>query len=149
MIKFKTKIEGLEEVIRRIEDYSKTMGDDIDEELSVGAQNIAQRARQDAPIGRTGALGNYIRASVTERYNKQVEAFAPYSAYVEFGTGSRVFEAKSGFMFTPEMKEFAHEFYVNGKGRQPAQPFLFPAFEVEKLEIIRRIRAILLKSIRV
>ncbi len=146
-------MEGLESVIKNIEAYSIELGTAVDEELSTGAINIAERARADAPIGKTGALGNYVKASTGEKYNKTVDVFAPYAAYVEFGTGSRVFEsilgANKGFQFSDDMKEFAMEFYVSGKGRMPASPFLVPAFEIEKVNIIKNIRSILLKNVRV
>lgn len=149
MIKFKAKISGLSQVLKQVEAYSKNMADEIDNELSVAAQNVASRAAVYAPVGRTGALGGFINADTSKRFDKTITAHAPYAAYVEFGTGSRVFEANSGFMFTPEMKEFAREFYVNGMGRMPASPFMFPALEIERMDLVKSIRAVLLKGVRI
>lgn len=149
MIKFKAQIKGLKEVIQKIEAYDKKLGNDVSTELDNGARNMASMAKAMAPMGRAGALKSTIGFSSLDKYNKEVFANAPYAAYVEFGTGSKVFQAKSGFMFTPEMRTFAMEFYVNGMGRMPARPFMFPALEAEKVEIIKRVRAILLKDLKI
>lgn len=148
MIRFKTKITGLREVIKKVEAYNQKMGDDISVALDNGVQFAVSQAKQLAPIGRTGALGGFISADLSRKYDKSFTAHAPYSAYVEFGTGSRVFQAKSGFMFTPEMKAFAREFYVNGMGRMPASPFMFPALELAKVEIIKNIKKVLLGPVK-
>lgn len=137
---FKAEIKGLQQVRQRIEKFSKALSDDVDEILSEGAHNIAEAARNNAPKGATGALKASISADTTEKWNKTISANVPYAAYVEFGTGSHVFENKIGFDFAPEVKAFAEEFYVNGKGRQMATPYLFPALESEKLRIIQNIK---------
>lgn len=49
-----------------------------------------------------------------------------YAAYVEFGTGLFASQYLSGM--PKEIKTYAFTFYVNGKGRMPAQPFLIPAY---------------------
>lgn len=147
MVKFKVKIEGLDRVIKQIEAYDKKLGDDVSAELEKGAQFASEKAKQLAPNGESGRLKSSIGFASIDKYNKMFFASAPYAAYVEFGTGSRVFESKSGFAFTPEMREFAREFYVNGMGRMPATPFMFPALEIAKLEIIKNVRSLLLKGI--
>lgn len=47
--------------------------------------------------------------------------FLPMGAYMEFGTGVYVKVA-------PEWKDYAWQFYVNGKGRLRATPYLYPAY---------------------
>lgn len=138
---FTSRVEGLAGVLKRIEAYDKKLSDDIDEVLDEGVQNMASKAKSLAPHGKNGLLQSSIGFSSVSKFNKQFFALAPYAAYVEFGTGSRVFE--SSYQFTDEAKEFAKEFYINGMGRMPASPFMFPAFESEKIEIIKKIRDIL------
>lgn len=135
---FKTKIQGLAGVLKKIESYDKKLAVDVDNILSQGAINIADRAAQLAPVGKSGALGNYIRADTSQKFNKSVSVFAPYAAFVEFGTGSRVFD--TGFNFTPEMRAYAMDFYVSGRGRLPPSPFLFPAYTEEVIKIKERIK---------
>lgn len=142
MIKIKT--EGFNELLRAMDNYSKDLGDQVDVILSNGAQNIESEARAAAPRGNTGALASSISSNVSERFNKRVSVEVPYAAYVEFGTGIRVFENKIGFVYSPELQSYANEFFVNGKGTMPATPFLFPAFENKKQEIINQIKEALL-----
>ena len=139
-MRFQAKIQGLASVIKKIEAYDKKLGEGVSIELRTAVDNAATTARSLAPTGATNLLRSSIGSNEIDKYNKSFFANAPYAAYVEFGTGSMVFKAKSGFMFTPEMREFAKEFYVNGKGRQPATPFMFPALEQEKVKVIGRIK---------
>src|SRR5690606_16361151 len=62
-----------------------------------------------------------LKANQGIRY--RVVATENYSAYVEFGTGDRV-------EVPPGLEDWAMQFYVNGQGSTPAQPFLYPAFQV-------------------
>lgn len=143
MAVFKTNIQGLAQLKAKLDNYSKQLSTDVDGILSDGAMSIAANARARAPKGNQGKLPASIRADVSIPFNKTIEATAPYAAFVEFGTGSRVFENKIGFDFTPEIREFAKEFYVNGMGRLPASPFMFPALEQGKVQIIREVKQLL------
>lgn len=58
--------------------------------------------------------GTSAKASIRQNLN-------PMGAYIEFGTGVFVTVA-------PEWKDMAWQFYVNGKGRLHAHPYLYPAF---------------------
>lgn len=140
---FKGNIQGLAQLKAKLEQYNKALSVDVDGILSDGAVSIAANARARAPKGNQGKLQASIRYDVSEPFQKTIEATAPYAAYVEFGTGSRVFENKIGFDFAPEVKEFALEFYVNGLGRLPATPFMFPALEQEKVQIIKEVKKLL------
>src|SRR5688572_8350269 len=135
---FKVKIDGLESVLKKVEKYDKALGEGVINVLSEGAENIAANARARAPKGRTKRLANSIIADTSQPYRKSVSVFAPHAPFVEFGTGSRVFD--SPFQFTPAMKEYAMDFFVSGKGRMPAAPFLFPAYTAEIIQIRNRLR---------
>jgi HK97 gp10 family phage protein len=139
---FKTEIKGLKELQVKLEQYDKNLANKIDEQLSIGAENIAVLAKSKAPVGRSGKLGASISADVSQRFSKSISVGVPYGAFVEFGTGSKVFKTPE-FNFTPEMKAYALEFFVSGKGKQPASPFLFPSLEIEKKRIIFRIKEVL------
>lgn len=145
---FKGEIQGLGKVIARIAAIDKGLATGVDNILTQGAINIQNRAKQLAPVGRSAQLGHFIFADVTGHNTKEIDAFAPYAPYVEFGTGIRVFQSKSGFEFTDEMKAYAKEFYVNGKGRQPAQPFMFPALETERPRILAAVKQLFFGNIK-
>ena len=140
---FKAKIEGLNDVLKKIEQYDKALAEGVDLELTEAAVNIANKARVAAPKGNSGQLAASIGSDVSRKYNKSVFASAPYSAYVEFGTGAKVF--KGPFQFTPSMKAYAREFYISGKGKLPAMPYLFPAYTAEVIELRKRLKRLFFK----
>lgn len=110
----------------------------VDTELAQGAINVANHARSLAPQGKTGKLKASIFADTSQPFNKTVGSNLWYAPFVEFGTGVNVF--KTNFRFTPEMRDYAKEFFVTGKGFAYPVPYLFPAVEAERKEIVKRIR---------
>lgn len=84
----------------------------------------------------------YLRNSIQFNTVTPLEAFinvnAFYAAYVEFGTGQYVFYGEP--YITPEIEEYAREFYVNGKGKLYPRPYLFPAYEKNRLLLIERLK---------
>ena len=136
---FKAKFTGLKEVITRLEQFDKKLALGVDEELSKGALNISLQARLRCPKGRRQRIASSIAADIASKYRKTVTVGVSFAPFVEFGTGVRVFQTPE-FNFTPEMREYAREFYVNGLGKEPARPFLLPSFEVEKPQILKRIK---------
>jgi HK97 gp10 family phage protein len=135
---FQVEVQGLSQLKKKLDNFDKNLSTGVDEELSVGAINIENKARQLAPHGKTGELGASIFSNVSRPFQKEVGSSLFYAPFVEFGTGVNVF--KGPFEFTPEMRAFAREFFVSGKGILPAQPFLFPALIEEKPNIIKRIK---------
>lgn len=136
---YNVNISGLDATIKKIESYNKELADWIDAELTVTAENTALMARVKAPIGRSGHLASSISANVSVRFSKTVSVSAIYAPYVEFGTGSRVFKT-GDFTFTPEMKAYAMEFFVTGRGKEFPQPYLFPALEINKKRFMARLK---------
>lgn len=61
-----------------------------------------------------------------------------YAAYVEFGTGQ--YAAAYVPTLDPEFQALARTFYVNGKGRMRAQPYLIPAYLQEGKRLADRLR---------
>ena len=85
--------------------------------------NTANDAKTLAPSG----IASTITTSEIEN-GARIEVNHPQAAYVEFGTGDKVFN-----QFTPndsgdegEYRKYAKEFYISGKGKMPQQPYLFP-----------------------
>lgn len=136
---FNVEIKGLNQVLSNTEKYSKDLANGIDQELSTAAENVAVMAKVRAPKGRTGELVSSISANISTKFSKSISASAPHAPFVEFGTGVRVFKTPE-FNFTPEVRAYAREFFVSGKGRQFPHPFLFPSLEVEKPRLITRIK---------
>lgn len=118
-------IEGLDRTVRDllnfgvdgenlVKDLTEATGRDIEADAKMNAARV-QGAPPDliqkiAYIERDGGLS----AEVTQN-------LLPEGAYVEFGTGTFVVVAD-------EWKDMAWQFYVNGKGRLPAAPYMYPAY---------------------
>lgn len=135
---FTMKAGSLEKVLKNIENYDKKVALGIDHELSEAAENVAALAKIHAPNPKIAAT---IQAVTTKPYSKSVEVNHKRAAYEEFGTGRYVFQ--SAYKFTSEQKAFAKLFYVNGLGTTPANPYLFPAFDVEIPKLLSRIKKVL------
>jgi hypothetical protein len=90
--------------------------------------NIALKAASDAPRDVTvSANANTVTAS------------GPLAAYYEFGTGT------DAAMYIPSTlpthwDEYAYSFYKTGEGTLKHKPYLFPAYESERLELIKKIK---------
>src|ERR1043165_8839241 len=97
----------------------------IDQELRIFGEETVGTAKTLSPIDE-----GTLRSSITyEKRPLEVEIIAAvfYAAYVEFGTG--VFAAAYVPSLPAPLQEYAKTFFVNGKGRVPARPFLIPAIE--------------------
>ena len=126
-------------LINKFKKLSKDAEDIVQEELVVTLDNIYNRSQTKAPAD-MGAGGG-IRGSAFKDVGKLTGAVGyknKYAPYQEFGTGANVDIPKG-------LEEYAMEFYVNGKGRLPANPFLFPAFFDETKDFVKRLRAELLR----
>ena len=73
--------------------------------------------------------------SFTDTIKKAIirQNFLPMGAYMEFGTGVYVKVA-------PEWKDMAWQFYVNGKGRLHATPYMYPAFIKGRSNLLRLLK---------
>lgn len=93
--------------------------------------NIALTAIQLAPED-TAQLINSIKAE-----NSSVIVEAPYSGYVEFGTGP--YAAEYVETLPDEWKEEAFKFFVSGKGHTQAHPFFYPAVQQHQNDIYEEV----------
>lgn len=96
---------------------------------------VAREAQGLAPYDQ-GDLRASIRGfmdAAAQAILGRVEAAAPHAPYVEFGTGARV-------AIPAGLEQAARKFYVDGSGNSPAQPFLFPAFEMHRADFVRAIK---------
>lgn len=99
-------------------------------DIEADAKNRAS-AIPDAPP----EIKQMISNSITNNgYTAKISQNAlPMGAYIEFGTGVFVTVA-------PEWKDMAWQFYVNGKGRMPARPYLYPAFVKGRNDFVNTIQ---------
>ena len=118
------KIRGTSQVLNRLKRVSSQATLQTKSAVVRNTDQIYAQALSNVPV-----LDGYLRGSGNTSYKDNqltgIVAFggnaAPYAPYVEFGTGSGV-NVPQGF------SDYAMQFYVNGKGRMKAQPFLIPAY---------------------
>ena len=111
----------------------------VEDELNAFGLETVAMAKTLVPVD-----DGFLRNSITfDKFPLSVEIVVAsnYAAYVEFGTG--VFAAAYVPTLPPELQEYAKRFFINGKGRIPAKPFLFPALEVNKKILIDNLKAVL------
>lgn len=120
----KIKIEGLKVTLDQVD--PKRLKDTCKKALSAYALKVDLDAKLKAPVD-LGQLRSSIYPVTDNLDNLEVSFVAgvDYAPYVEFGTGP--YAAAYVPSLEPEWQEIAKSYYVNGEGRMPAQPFLYPA----------------------
>jgi hypothetical protein len=114
--------ENNQAFFRKIKNFGKETEEIVKEELQSSIDDIYNEALMRAPADMGGGGG--IRGSAYKYVaglTGEVGFKNKYAAYVEFGTGTKV-------KIPQGLEKYAMEFYVNGEGRLPANPFLFPPF---------------------
>lgn len=100
-------ILGLAELKARIKAAPAIIQREIDAEIGFAAQNMANRAKSDAP-GDQGFLRGAITAAKVGEGNWEVVSPQDYSAYVEFGTRGKA-------VVPPELQAYAAQFKGTGQ----------------------------------
>jgi hypothetical protein len=113
-------ITGIGKLIKRTDRYAKNLIKEADAELSALSVEYEDRAQMSAPVD-TGLLRSKITAFHKGQLYHGVVSQAPYSAYIEWGTITRV-------SVPADLVEFAAQF--KGKGIRKTggihpRPFFF------------------------
>ena len=127
------KVEGLEMVLDRLDEVADI--DNFETSMKKACALVERAAKIKAPKD-TGALRRSITSKVT-KVNGAVQGviFTPleYAPYVEYGTG--LFAEKGGRNDAWSYQDDEGNWHTtNG---QPPQPFLRPAFNESRTEILR------------
>jgi hypothetical protein len=133
----KLEFEGNSLFLKKIKNLPREVQEEVEDELQVAIDSIYNEALKLAPTDLAGGVG--IRGSGykdVRGLEGEVGFTNKYAAYQEFGTGSRV-------NIPLGLEKYAMTFFVNGEGRLPATPFLFPAFFREGREFEKRLGNIL------
>lgn len=130
------KIEGLEKTLARLD--VKKYEPQIQECFNNFGIRVELHAKQNVVVD-DGRLKNSIFQE-PGRLSSTVGATANYAAYVEFGTGPLA--AAYVPQLPKEWQDLALTFYVNGKGRLPAHPYLYPAFNIAKDMLLKDLKNI-------
>lgn len=124
------KVKGFATVKRLFRELENELPNEVEKELKKVADAILADAVNRVPVDK-GLLK--ASAFVEKTENGWTIGFsAKYAPYQEFGSGSLT-EVPTGY------ESYAMEFYVDGSGRTPAQPFLFPAFLKQRDSIVDKL----------
>lgn len=128
------KIEGLDDLIKRMGKLAPKIAKEVALEVNASALAIQSKARRDVVVD-NGILRNSIQLKEINRGDKimyTVGSRLKYAPYVEFGTGGTV-SVPAGY------EDFAMQF--KGKGLRKInlrpRPYLIPAFESE-IPVLRK-----------
>ena len=125
---------------KRLDEMTAEVKQVLRDELNEFGLETVGMAKNLCPVDE-GTLRNMITFSNISEPAIGVEfsVASPYAAYIEFGTG--LFAAAYVPSLPPSLQEYAMTFFVNGKGRIPARPYLFPAIEANTVLLMQRLKA--------
>ncbi len=138
-------VEGMNVLLRNISKANARVQAKIKKANQITSLNVERQAKRNAPTNKRVGAGGRLRSAITPHYSGteanvevRLQGKVNYAQYVEFGTGA--FAAEYLATKDKDLREYAMTFYETGKGRIPAQPFLFPAAEAERPKHIERMR---------
>ncbi|SMC45755.1 hypothetical protein [Pedobacter africanus] len=131
-----SRLSGAEKLIKRLNELGKA--DFVRSEIAAASFQIEFDAKQNAS-SITNAPPEVVQLISRSVINNGLTAVInqnslPMGAYIEFGTGGHVKVAD-------EWRDMAWQFYVNGKGRLRAHPYMYPAFVKGRDMFIKSLRA--------
>jgi HK97 gp10 family phage protein len=133
------RIIGLNETLKKLDDVKrKSLGSELDAVVESGAKEFLARAKRDAPVD-MGTLRNSITYKKLAKLRYEVVSGAEYSAYLEWGTITRV-------KVPAELQSYATQF--RGKGLRKnggiyPRPFFFPQVIPVKKLLEQRVKALI------
>lgn len=128
---------------KKVIDINAELGASV-EEMATMAKSLALKNQLGNREGKkTGLLASKIFAKKIPniKIGYTLIADTRYAPYVEFGTG------KYAATYVPNLDEewqmIAKQYYVDGSGRVPAQPYFYPSVKSIFPKLIKRLNAIL------
>ncbi len=85
----KIQVYGLAAIKKKLGEIPRHVAEEVDGAMAVAANDFVNRAQDDAPLDQ-GELRNLITYSRESEMNYKVVSSAEWSAYVEWGTRTRV-----------------------------------------------------------
>lgn len=139
-MKYKFEVTGLNKLLSGLTKVGENTARELDIELANSAETIVVNAQAAVPK-KTAQLQRSINSVRNAILDYDIYAREHYAPYVEFGTG--------GLVDVPKGLE-AYAIQFKGAGiRQvnlPARPYLFPAYEAERIRLIERLKKDLLNE---
>lgn len=142
---FTIKFEGLDQTIKELKNTVSDIEEKVDFAFGINVDAMATEAKNRVPVD-MGRLRSSITSNKVSKYNYELVAGVYYAPYIEFGTGK--YAASYVKSIDPEWTKLAFQFYVNGKGRIPEKPFLYPSYKRIFPILVKDIEKIVTKDVR-
>lgn len=126
----KAKLEGISAFKKQLSSYGKEVEKAAKLGIEKGANDIAMDAKSRC---RAQSIATEIQVRKTDE-GADITTQSPISAYLEFGTGN--FAKATLTSYPDDWKELASKFFISGLGRMPSFPYLYPAFQQGKQDLI-------------
>jgi hypothetical protein len=89
-LSFRLKLDGFQETLNKLEKMDNEVSEQVDTEIGQSLVQMQQEMIRIAPVGRSGFLKNHIKLEQKGKLNWTLGAYMPYSAYLNWGTITRV-----------------------------------------------------------
>lgn len=142
---FTIKFEGLDQTIKELKNTVSDIEENVDFAFGINVDAMATEAKNRVPVD-MGRLRSSITSNKISKYNYELVAGVYYAPYIEFGTGK--YAATYVKTIDPEWTKLAFQYYVNGKGRIPEKPFLYPSYKRIFPILVKDIEKIVNKDVR-
>lgn len=129
----------LQRVIGQVKGMKKDVQVKAELALNYHALNIESNAKKAVPVD-TGVLQSSIKTEKLGSLGRAVHTNVEYAPYVEFGTREKVNTTISGVDYSEVAIQFKKS--DGGPGGVPPRPYLFPAFEKEKKELLKSLKKV-------
>lgn len=125
----------------RLDEITAEIKQELKQEMIFFGQDVVEMASNLAPVN-FGVLRETIYSVPLEEpaIGVQILCLANYAAFLEFGSG--LYAAAYVPSLPKELQEYAMTFYVDGSGRVPAKPFLWPSIELNLIALRDRLKTI-------
>lgn len=139
----KVQVIGLEKLAQSFARYTKTKTEELRDETKKAAINVERGTKRRLASQADDALGRLTSSYHSRHSGKEISSDVHsnlfYAPFVEFGTGTLVFESPH-YDFTDEEKKYAEQFRRGPGKNMPANPALFPSWEEERVKYIERVK---------
>lgn len=131
------QIKGLQSFTQMLDNIGIEVDKIVKEVLLLSANEILQDALSRLPSGSGNVRASFAIEVDDDGWKCIIYSDEEVAAYIEFGTGDF---AKAYLAGKPqEVVDEAIKFYIDGSGKMPAQPYLFPAYLARRDKIVELI----------
>jgi HK97 gp10 family phage protein len=127
-------------VMRNVETLTPKMKKKAEFLINASALKIESDAKNRVPVD-SGRLRSSLKTEKFGGIGRRVYTNVEYAPYVEFGTRSRVNTKISGVDYSDVAIQFKKS--NGGGGGVRPRPYLFPAFEAEKPNLIKNLKRLM------